>query len=215
MKLCYVTDRKALPGSADEQMRLLLEKIESAARAGVNWIQIREKDLSARELAALTAEALRRIPLACGVLVNDRLDVAIAAGAGGVHLGEHSIPAEEARRLLQDKSVNADFLVGVSVHSLPSAEAAERSGADYVVFGPVFETPSKTAFGSPQGEEKLAQICAGVSIPVMAIGGIGSENAGKCEAAGAAGIAAIRMFQDAIDVPALLRRLRGDSKQPS
>jgi thiamine-phosphate pyrophosphorylase len=215
MKLCYVTDRKALPGSAEEQMRLLLEKIESTARAGVNWIQIRDKDLSARELAALTAEALRRIPLACRVLVNDRLDVAIAAGAGGVHLGEHSIPVGEARRLLRDKSVSADFLVGVSVHSLRSAEAAERSGADYVVFGPVFETPSKTAFGSPQGEEKLAQICAGVSIPVMAIGGIGSENAGKCEAAGAAGIAAIRMFQDATDVPALLRRLRGDGKQQS
>ena len=196
-------------------MRSLLGKIESTARAGVNWIQIREKDLSARELAALTAEALRRIPHACSVLVNDRLDVAIAAGAGGVHLGEHSIPVEEARRLLRDKTVNADFLVGVSVHSLRSAEAAERSGADYVVFGPVFETPSKTAFGSPQGEEKLAQICAGVSLPVVAIGGIGPENAAKCEAAGAAGIAAIRMFQDAADVPALLRRLRGDGNEQS
>ena len=96
MKLCYVTDRKALAGSGEAQVRALLEKIERAARAGVDWIQIREKDLCGRELVALVSEALRRVPSSCRVLVNDRLDVALAAGADGVHLGEHSLPVEEA-----------------------------------------------------------------------------------------------------------------------
>jgi thiamine-phosphate pyrophosphorylase len=196
MKLCYVTDRKALSGASDEQIHLLLAKIEAAARAGVDWIQVREKDLPGGQLASLAAEAIRRVPPTCRILVNDRLDVAIAAGAGGLHLGEQSIPMHEAKCLLRDRDVNRDFLVGVSVHSFESAQAAEKSGADYLNFGPVFETPSKAAMGAPQGIEKLAQVCAGVSIPVFAIGGINAGNAPQCQAAGAAGIAAIRMFQD-------------------
>jgi thiamine-phosphate pyrophosphorylase len=196
MKLCYVTDRKALSGASDEQIHLLLAKIEAAARAGVDWIQVREKDLPGGQLASLAAEAIRRVPPTCRILVNDRLDVAIAAGAGGLHLGEQSIPMHEAKCLLRDRDVNRDFLVGVSVHSFESAQAAEKSGADYLNFGPVFETPSKAAMGSPQGIEKLAHVCAGVSIPVFAIGGINARNAPQCQAAGAAGIAAIRMFQD-------------------
>jgi thiamine-phosphate pyrophosphorylase len=195
MKLCYVTDRKALSGTSDEQIHLLLTKIEAAAKRGVDWVQIREKDLSAAELTSLVTEALRRVPAKCRILVNDRLDVAIASGAGGVHLGEQSIPVQEAKRLLRDRRVSPDFLAGVSVHSLAFAQAAEKSGADYLIFGPVFETPSKAAMGTPQGIEKLAQVCAGVSIPVFAIGGINAENAPQCQAAGAAGIAAIRMFQ--------------------
>jgi thiamine-phosphate pyrophosphorylase len=196
MKLCYVTDRKALSGTSDEQIHLLLTKIEAAAKRGVDWVQIREKDLSAAELTSLVTEALRRVPAKCRILVNDRLDVAIASGAGGVHLGEQSIPVQEAKRLLRDRRVSPDFLAGVSVHSLAFAQAAEKSGADYLNFGPVFETPSKAAMGSPQGIEKLAHVCAGVSIPVFAIGGINARNAPQCQAAGAAGIAAIRMFQD-------------------
>jgi thiamine-phosphate pyrophosphorylase len=196
MKLCYVTDRKALSGTSDEQIHLLLTKIEAAAKRGVDWVQIREKDLSAAELTSLVTEALRRVPAKCRILVNDRLDVAIASGAGGVHLGEQSIPVQEAKRLLRDRRVSPDFLAGVSVHSLAFAQAAEKSGADYLIFGPVFETPSKAAMGTPQGIEKLAQVCAGVSIPVFAIGGINAGNAPQCRAAGAAGIAAIRMFQD-------------------
>lgn len=208
MKLCYVTDRKALAGSAEAQLRALLHKIENAGRAGVDWIQIREKDLSGRELAALVSEAIGRVPRSCRVLVNDRLDVAIAVGAGGVQLGEHSITVLDAIRLVTEKHLRSDFLVGVSTHSLEAARAAEKAGADYVIFGPVFATPSKAAFGPPQGLEDLREICARLSIPVMAIGGVTAANAGDCLAAGAAGIAAIRSFQDVADMTELVRSLR-------
>lgn len=206
--LCYVTDRKALAGSADQQIHLLLEKIESVAQAGVDWIQIREKDLPARALAALVERAVARVPRSCRILVNDRLDVAIAAGAAGVHVGETSLPVEEAMRFWWEKSLGGDFIVGVSTHSLASAQTAERSQAAYVIFGPVFETPSKMKFGLPQGVERLAEVCEGVAIPVIAIGGITEDNTTQCVAVGASGIAAIRMFQDARDVAALVRRLR-------
>ena len=99
-----------------------------------------------------------------------------------------------------------DFMVGVSCHSLESARAAERGGADYIFFGPVFATPSKAAFGAPQGTERLGKVCASVEIPVLAIGGMNLENAGACIAAGAAGIAAIRLFQDAVDSAGLAGR---------
>ncbi len=209
MTVCYVTDRKALPGAADAQMRLLLEKMEAAAGAGVDWIQIREKNLPARELFALVAEAVRRIPRSCRILVNDRLDVALAAGAGGVHCGEQGIPVEAAKRLLAEKKPRADFLVGVSAHSFESVQAAGKNGADYVIFGPVYESPSKVAFGPPQGTGQLAEICRSVAIPVIAIGGITVENAWDCAAAGAAGIAAIRLLQDAPGLEATLAALRG------
>jgi thiamine-phosphate pyrophosphorylase len=209
MKVCYVTDRKALPGSADAQVRLLLEKMENAASAGVDWIQIREKDLPARELFALVQEAVRRIPHSCRILVNDRLDVALAAGARGVHLGEQSIPVEAAKRFVKEKNPGADFFVGVSAHSLESVQAAEKNGADYAIFGPVYESPSKVAFGPPRGIGQLAEICRSVSIPMIAIGGITAQNARDCMAARAIGIAAIRLFQDTPDLPALLAALRG------
>lgn len=208
MKLCYVTDRKALPGPAEGQVRLLLEKVESAARAGVDWVQIREKDLSGRELAALVSEALRRIPKSCCLVVNDRLDVALATGAGGVHLGEQGLPVEEAKRLARERRTGGEFLVGVSTHSAESVRRAAASGADYAILGPVFATPSKLGYGPPQGVERLAEACRSVSIPVIAIGGIRVEKAGECAAAGAAGIAAIRLFQDAQDLAAVARALR-------
>ncbi len=209
LKLCYVTDRKALAAAGAEQIRLLLGKIEKAAQAGVDWIQIREKDLSGRDLAALVTEALRRAQGACRILVNDRLDVAIACGAGGAHLGEHSIPAKEARELYWKRNVSGDFMIGVSVHSLPSGQAAQQSDADYVIFGPVFATPSKAGYGPQQGIDQLARVSESVRIPVIAIGGITADNAEECAKAGAAGIAAIRMFQDASDVTAVVRKLRG------
>jgi thiamine-phosphate pyrophosphorylase len=208
LKLCYVTDRKALAGSAEEQKRALLDKIEGAARAGVHWIQIRDKALSGRELTALAAEALPRIPKSCRLLVNDRLDVACAVRAGGAHFGEHSLPVQAAKRLIRERGLGDDFLAGVSAHLLESAQAAEKNGADYVIFGPVFETPSKVAYGPPQGIERLAEVCGSLAIPVMAIGGITVENARTCVAAGVAGIAAIRLFQDAEDLAAVVRALR-------
>ena len=207
-KLCYVTDRKALAGSGEAQVRALLEKIERAARAGVDWIQIREKDLCGRELVALVSEALRRVPSSCRVLVNDRLDVALAAGADGLHLGEHSLPVEEAKRLVKEQRIGGEFLVGVSTHSVEAVRTAEAKGADYVIFGPVFATPSKLAYGPPQGVERLAAACGSVSILVIAIGGVAVEKSHECIRAGASGIAAIRLFQDASDVGTSIAALR-------
>jgi len=208
VKLCYVTDRKALGGTAEEQIRLLLEKIESAARAGVDWIQIREKDLFGRTLSEVVREALRRVPATCRILVNDRVDVAWTIGAAGVHLGEQSLPVGEVRRFLKGHQNSSEFLVGASTHSLESARQAAQDGADYVIFGPVFATPSKAKFGAPQGVERLAEVCARAGVPVIAIGGVTLESAQECIQAGAAGVAAIRLFQDATDLTDLARRLR-------
>jgi thiamine-phosphate pyrophosphorylase len=218
--LCYVTDRHGLriaPGK--NPVEALLEKLQTAAAAGMDWIQIREKDLSGKECAALAREALRLVAQATlpasrapRIVINDRLDVAIAERAGGVHLGENSLPVREAKRLITAASpgsyVKNNFLVGVSCHSLEAAQSAAADGADYLFFGPVFSTPSKAVFGAPQGLELLAKVCRGVAVPVLAIGGITLENAAACLASGAAGIAAIRLFQDAADLTRLVARLR-------
>lgn len=218
--LCYVTDRRSLPiANSADSILALTRKIAEVAAAGVDWVQIREKDLTARELASLTRKSLEIAAMssakssrATRVLVNDRLDVAVAERADGVHLGERSLSVEEAKRLIHLRLPKAStpeaFLTGVSCHSLESAQADERSGADYIFFGPVFATPSKASFGPPQGTELLQQVCRTVSIPVLAIGGITPENAGSCCDAGAAGIAAIRLFQDAVDPIGTIQRLR-------
>ena len=174
----------------------------------MDWIQIREKDLSGRELANLTQQAVLRAGTGSLVLVNDRVDVAYASGGAGVHLGEQSLPANEARRLIKERSGTKKFIVGVSVHSLEAALKAEQAGADYVIFGPVYATPSKAGLGKPQGLERLGEVCGHLTIPVLAIGGIAAENARDCLAAGAAGIAAIRLFQDATDLDVLVKELR-------
>ena len=206
--LCYVTDRRGLAGAPDLVWKLLIQKIERAAKAGVDWIQIREKDLSGRELARLAEQAILCAGSGSAVLVNDRVDIAYAIGAAGVHLGEQSLPTSEARKLLNRGGARTNFLVGVSAHSLEGALQAEHGGADYVIFGPVYTTPSKAGFGEPQGVQRLKEICKRSTIPVLAIGGITLENAGECVAAGAAGIAAIRLFQDAEDLHEVVRELR-------
>jgi thiamine-phosphate pyrophosphorylase len=141
------------------------------------------------------------------------LDVALAAGAGGVHLSENGLPVPDARRMRDDffarEAKSGDFLIGVSCHSLGSVLAAARAGADYLYFSPIFATPSKAIYGPPQGLGRLAQICRAVHIPVLAIGGINLENAPDCFAAGAAGIAAIRLFQESADLSSVIARLRG------
>jgi thiamine-phosphate pyrophosphorylase len=192
-----------------------LSKIEAAAAAGVAWIQIREKDLSSRDCGSLTREALRLAAKSSHskvaptrIVVNDRLDVALSERAGGVHLGEKSLPLAEATKLASSRAQDANFLIGVSCHSLEAARAAASGGADYLFFGPIFATPSKAAFGAPQGVEQLGEVCRAVSIPVLAIGGITLANASSCFAAGASGIAAIRLFQDAPDISALLQSLK-------
>jgi thiamine-phosphate pyrophosphorylase len=203
-----VTDKNALSASPVESRTLLLEKVKVAAAAGVDWIQIREQHPSGRELAELANEALRVAPAPCRVLINDRLDVACAVGAAGVHLTEQSISLADARKFARERGLPASFLVGASTHSLDAARAAADSGANYIIFGPVFSTPSKAAYGPPQGIERLATICRSASIPVLAIGGITPENAGECIAAGVSGIAAIRIFQEAADLPAVVHQLR-------
>jgi thiamine-phosphate pyrophosphorylase len=199
--VCYVTDRKALSG--EKTPSALLDKIRAAAAAGVDWVQVREKDLPARELLALVREAVALgsdRPASIQVIVNDRLDVALAAGAAGVHLGHESVPARDVVRWCCAGNAPADFLVGVSCHSLEGAQEAESAGASYTYFGPIYETPSKIPFGKPHGVEELAHVAKAVRIPVIAIGGVNESNAAECIRAGATGIAAIRMIQDASDV---------------
>ena len=187
---------------------LQLQKIEKATQAGADWIQIREKDLSGRELAELAEKAIFRAGGGSAVLVNDRLDVACATGAAGVHLSEHSLAPYDAKKLVSQCGAREEFIVGVSTHSLEGAVEAERAGADYVIFGPVYATPSKASFGQPQGVARLEEVCNRLTIPVLAIGGITLEHARDCLAAGAAGIAAIRLFQDAANLNDLVKELR-------
>ena len=222
--LCYVTDRRSLSVPAVASDSALVEKIAAVAAAGVDWVQIREKELSGRQLAGLTRKAIARRS-ASRIIVNDRLDVAVAEGAGGVHLGETGLPVtdvvkwvnrSESGVVVSDQgaasqfpvAASGDFLIGASCHSLEGVKAAARDGADCIFFGPVFATPSKTKFGEPQGSEKLAAVCRAVPVPVIAIGGITLENAGECVAAGAAGIAAIRLFQDADDPARVVSSLK-------
>lgn len=213
--LCYVTDRRDLRlSSPSAPYEPLLGLVQSAAGAGVDWIQIREKDLSGKECAALTREALKRAAKSIGggsqaprILVNDRLDLALTERAAGVHLGENSLPVREARRLIASQASSANFLLGVSCHSLEAAVSAAGDGADYLFFGPVFSTPSKAAYGAPQGLARLAEVCRSVSIPVLAIGGVTLDNAASCFSAGAAGIAAIRLFQQASDLSSIVNAL--------
>jgi thiamine-phosphate pyrophosphorylase len=220
--LCYVTDRRSLPLSTSADAHsLLFASVERAAAAGVDWIQLREKDFSGKEWEELVRESLQRISrtgAATRLFVNDRMDVALACGAGGIHLSENGIPVSEACRLrdrfFSSRGEKRDFLVGVSCHSLGASLGAARAGADYIYFSPIFKTPSKANYGPPQGLDRLADVCRAVTIPVIAIGGISTENAGSCFEAGAAGVAAIRMFQDSVELNDTLRALHNYENGP-
>ena len=191
------------------------ERIQMAVQAGVDWVQIREKDMPARELVDLVRDAVRAgdaLASAAGtgdghvvprVVVNDRLDVALATCAAGVHLGHESVNVRDVVKWCRSGNAPLEFAVGVSCHSLAEAREAESAGANYIFFGPVFETPSKRAFGEPQGLTRLTEICGSLRIPVIAIGGVDEVKALECIHAGAAGIAAIRMFQEARDAHVL------------
>ena len=215
--LCYVTDRNGLgPGSADAEpeasgVARLLARIRMAIEAGVDWVQIREKDLSGKLPMELAREAVAAAGARTRVIVNDRLDVAVAARAGGVHLGRESLPVREVAewraKRKNTRPALEDFLIGASCHSIEEVRTAADDGADYVILGPVFETPSKMRFGAPLGTEKLCEACQAVQIPVIAIGGVNESNAQVCFRAGAGGIAAIRLFQGAVDAEDLKRRV--------
>lgn len=187
--------------SPDDILRL----ISAAVAAEVPLFQIREKSLPARVLFELVARAAEVTSgSSTRLLVNDRSDIARAAGANGVHLTAQSLPVEVVR-----KTCGAEFLIGVSTHSLDEARAARAAGADFVVFGPVFETESKRAYGQPQGLGNLAEVTRALGeFPVAAIGGITLENAGACFDAGASGVAAIGMLNDAEQLSAIVRAIR-------
>ncbi|MGH9780014.1 MAG: thiamine phosphate synthase [Candidatus Acidiferrales bacterium] len=219
--LCYVTDRFALGGEA-----ALPAVIRSALAAGLDWIQIREKTLPTRRLLELTRRAVQDAHDAGAdgprIIVNDRLDVALAAAAHGVHLAGMSMPVSEVQRWLRSSQaftprtptaaeparVPPGFLVGRSCHSLMEAQQAERDGASYVILGPIFSTPSKLELGEPLGVARLAEACRALRIPVLAIGGITVETAAECLSAGAAGLAAIRLFQASPQLPEIVARLK-------
>jgi len=198
-QLYYITDRRQI------KSRTLDARIAGAIAAGVDWVQIREKDLPARSLLALTEAALEsaRQQGRARVIVNDRLDVALAAKAHGVHLGTLSMPVDLVRRLAP-----REFVVGVSCHSLEEALAAQAAGADYILLGPIFATPSKLPYGPPLGVSKLREVTSQVSVPVFALGGITLDRVALCRQNGAAGIAGIRIFQDCDLVEELVCELR-------
>jgi thiamine-phosphate pyrophosphorylase len=183
------TNSKTTP--EDDEFSRILTLVEAAVEAEVSLVQIREKALSVRvlyELVTRASEIARGS--ATRLLVNDRFDIARAAGADGVQLTEVSLPPRVVREIC-----GAEFLIGASTHSLETARAAREGGSDFVLFGPVFETESKRGYGPAQGLDKLKEVTDALrGFPVIAIGGITLENAEQCFAAGASGIAAIRLF---------------------
>ncbi|MFZ0479190.1 MAG: thiamine phosphate synthase [Terriglobales bacterium] len=211
MLLYYITDRSQFPGGESARRRALLDKITAAAQAGVDYIQLREKDLSTRELQLLAVEAVALIReqqrganskqrTATCLLINSRSDIALAACAGGVHLRSDDISASTVRciwkeALTSDSRLEANSpVIAVSCHSPSEVSQAEKEGADFAVFAPVFE--KKTApLTRPQGLTALGEACK-ATIPVLALGGITLQNASSCIEAGAAGVAGIRLFQE-------------------
>jgi thiamine-phosphate pyrophosphorylase len=190
---------------ASEDFQNILALVRASVKARVSLIQLREKNLPARTLYELTARcAAITEGTATRLLVNDRADIARAARADGVHLTAHSIEASIIRR-----TFGTDFLVGVSTHSLAEAQAARDASADFAVFGPIFDTPSKRAYGPPVGLEALREAAHTLSqFPIIALGGITQKNATDALRAGASGIAAIRLFTDPDNIDATVRVVR-------
>ncbi len=217
MLLFYITDRTQFPGDENARQRALVAKIAEATRCGVELIQLREKDLCTRELEALTRAAVRvvreNLPTRTEkggprtrLLINSRSDVALACGADGVHLRSDDITPPEVRKIWERAEHPEGVLISVSCHSAADVARASSAGADYAVFAPVFgkkDVPQTI----PAGLDGLRETCR-QKIPVFALGGITLGNAGACVDTGAAGIAAIRLFQEN-DVAEVVRRLKG------
>lgn len=166
-------------------------------------VQIREKDLSTRELVAITEALISAIHLHHGrALLNDRVDLVLALGADGVHLRSDSLPVSVARRLL-----HAHHLIGVSTHSIEEVRRAEDEGADFAVLGPIYETPSKRPYGLPLGNRVLEKACRSSRIPIFAIGGITSVHVPRIMATGAYGIAMISFVLQAPSIPKAINEM--------
>jgi thiamine-phosphate pyrophosphorylase len=196
-RLFLVTDRHQTNG------RPLVPLLQRVLTVAAPAIQLRERDLSAKELVMLAREvqaltASRRSQL----LINDRIDVALALEGVGVHLRSNSLPVPVARRLL-----GVGRLLGVSVHAVEEAVQAESQGADYIIFGPIYETPSKQMFGSPLGIRTLEKACRTVRIPVVGIGGVTASRAHELRQAGAFGAAVITAILGAADVESATHKL--------
>jgi thiamine-phosphate pyrophosphorylase len=190
-RLYLITDRKLFRDNSS-----FYGAIEQALAGGVTAVQLREKDLATRELLDM-AYRLRELTGRHGarLFVNDRVDIALAVRADGVHLGGSSLPAEAARRIAGEK-----FLIGVSTHGIEEAEAAEQEGADFITVGPVYETPSKMKYGKPLGPEILGKVKEKTSVPVFAIGGIKLQKVGEVLGSGAYGVALISAVLAAHDI---------------
>ncbi|MEK6743993.1 MAG: thiamine phosphate synthase [Nitrospirota bacterium] len=188
-RIYLITDRKVATKPLPEAVRLALE-------GGVRCVQLREKDLPIRELLAL-AQELRSITREFGakLFINDRVDIAVAVDADGVHLGHQSIPANAARKV-----VGTSMLIGVSTHNLEEAKAAVAGGADFITFGPIFETPSKVKYGAPVGLNDIKQLIVDVAVPIFAIGGINGGNIQQVVMSGVAGVAMISAILAAPDI---------------
>ncbi len=222
--LYYITDRSAFPGNEDARRRRLLEKIYEAAAAGIDYIQLREKDLSTRQLESLAGEAVQIIRAQSirrtALLINARTDVALATSVAGVHLPANDVSPEETRKVWTTCCASETHageisssapLISISTHSPGEAIEAGSKGADLALFAPVFE--KKDAPGTfPKGLDALREACYS-KIPVLALGGITLENVEACLQAGAAGIAAIRLFQEN-DITTVVRALGRTSLNP-
>jgi thiamine-phosphate pyrophosphorylase len=201
-----ITDRLSLPATPNHNHTTtpdLTDFIDRALTAGVDLLQIRERDLPARDILSISEAAVQKARrTGAQILVNDRADVAKCAGAG-VHLTTRSLPAETVRRVF-----GLEMIIGASTHNLEEAMAAENGGADFVVFGPVFETASKRKYGPPLGVEALRAASQCVGIPVLALGGITLANFHETLEAGAAGIAAISLFARSADLEAVVQSIK-------
>jgi len=194
--LYYITDRTQFPGNEPERRERLLEKIAEAVRHGIDYIQLREKDLSGRELEDLAREVVQMIRASGSktqLLINSRTDIALAVDADGVHLRSSDISPKDVRKIWREANGGKDPVIAVSCHTEAEVIAAKESGADFVVFGPVFEK-SELAEIHVAGLQGVRSACRH-DIPVLALGGVTVTNAHSCIEAGAAGIAGIRLFQ--------------------
>ena len=199
MLLCYITDRRLLGDDEATRRKNLLAQIESAAAAEIDFIQLREKDLSARELESLAGEAMARLARfpKSRLLINSRLDIALALGAHGVHLRAEDFQASDARYIAA--KAGKQIVIGVSCHSAQEVALADSHGADFALLGPIFEKRGETL--APLGLEELRRACmrpaaAASRMPVLALGGVNLSNAHDCMKAGADGVAGIRLFQE-------------------